>query len=317
MPSAPPPDFRYVGLTPGPSKWSIAAVSGTVGLVTFGCGAALSALGGSPDLGMLILAGLAGLVTTRLVAHGRGPSAHGYGDQAPMTIVPWGVLIHSESTPRVLRWAAVRRVRVRLVHEMDHATPLTRWSVVTIETPRERFGGRAAGSVSLERLEANLSSYAEEAARPVAVDLAGRSPIDAPLEPCFERLLCEVRRLAHTGELSADLDLLAQGYRGGYRASPLVIHRLREVLARPVEGRADPRALAAILVAELELHELSDVVTRLSNCPHPLVALVSRAAALRLGQGAGRTGSVDEVADFVCESDLEQVRRWSERRAVA
>jgi hypothetical protein len=261
----------------------------------------------------LISAALAGGVTAYLVVRHRGPILRG-AERARIAIVPWGVLVHSEPNPRVLRWAAVRAVSVDFVHEMDHATPSTRWSVVTIRTERELFGGRTAGSVSLERLEAHFENYAVEASRPLALDLDGTVTVDEWLEPTFELLLAEARRLLRSGELGARLSLPPSSYRepSSPHASEETIGELSSLLEQEPASSADPRALAAVLAAELGASELCEVVCRLSSSPHPMVAAVARAAALRLGAAVKRVGAVDEVAEFVPSRDLEQMRSWVE-----
>jgi hypothetical protein len=308
----PPPDFRYVGLEPGPSYRSVALLAGGVGLGTCLLGVAL---GGGAELGTLTAAGGAGVVAAILSARLHGPTAR-WATQVPMAIVPWGVLVLSETAPRVLRWPAVRSVNVDFVHEMDHATPSTRWSVVTIATEREVLGGRTPGSVSLERLEAHLPSYAEEASRPLAGDLDGDEPLSSPLEPAFELLLGQARRLLHSGALSERLSLPPSSYRQvrTSRASSQAVSLLARVLRAPPGGPADPRALAAVLAAELGAGDLIDAVTPMTTSPNPLLAAVSRAAALRLGAPARRVGSLDEVSEFVPATDLEQIRDWALKR---
>lgn len=308
--TAPPPDFRYVGLEPGPSARQVALIAAGLGVATFGVGLAL---GGGAEAGTLLAAGAIGAVTTVLVARLRGPTARGLvARQAPMAIVPWGVLVHSELTPRVLRWAAVRSVEVAFVHEMDHATPATRWSVVTIATERELLGGRVRGGVSLERLEAHLERYAEEAARPVAGDLDGATALDDGLEPGFELLLNQARRLLDTGALSERLSLSPVSYRAARAARPSAeaLALLSSALDAGLDAPADPRPLAAVIAAELSATALLDAIADLTTSPHPFVAAVSRAAALRLGADPKRVGALDEVAEFVATSDLERIEAW-------
>ena len=280
------------------------------GLCVFALGV-FFALGVEP--GTLVGALLAGGITAYLVVRHRGPMLLG-AERARIAIVPWGVLVHSEPNPRVLRWAAVESVSVDFVHEMDHATPSTRWSIVTIRTERELFGGRAAGSVSLERLEAHFETYAAEAARPLALDLDGTVTVDEWLEPTFELLLAEARRLLQSGELGARWSSPPASYRepSSPCASEETIGELLSLLEREPDCAADPRPLAAVLAAELGASELCDVVCRLSTSPHPMVAAVARAAALRLGAAVKRVGAVDEVAEFVPSHDLEQLRSWME-----
>jgi hypothetical protein len=238
-----------------------------------------------------------------------------------MTIVPWGVLVHSEPTPRVLRWAAVRSLSVEFVHEMDHATPSTRWSMVTIRTDRDVLFGRARGAVSLERLEAHLESYADEAALAIALDLDGTTALADPFEPAFERLLSEARRVLGTGELGERLSLAPESYR--HARGTISGVRTRDALVAAIcdapSAKADPRALAAVLAAELGARDVLPDVMALSSAPHPFLAAVARAAALRLGAEAKRVGALEEVEPFLPAFDLDPIRAWiaMEARAAA
>jgi hypothetical protein len=308
--SVPPPDFRYVGLQPAPSSREVMLGAAAAGAATF---ALAVALGGGPEPGTLTAASLVGVTTALLAARRRGPTERGpRSSRAPIAIVPWGVLILAETAPRILRWAAVRAVRVDLVCEMDAATPLTRWSVVHIDTERESFAGRAPGSVALERLEAHFERYAEEAARPIALDLDGTTALDAPLEPVFELLLAEARRLLHGGALSERISLPPASYRDprGAAVSDEALILLRARLESSGGEQADPRPLACLIAAETGATELAALVVGLTTCPHPLVAAVARAAALRLGTDVQRAGSLDELAEFLPEADLDQLRGW-------
>ena len=303
---APPPDFRYVGLEPGPPARGLLLLAPGAGACVVG--AALSGVEPSAMLASAVL----GAGATLLLARRRGPVLPGLTQRCRMAIVPWGVRVEAEPAVRVLRWAAVRSVSVEFVHETDRDTPSTRWSMVTIETERERFGGRAAGGVALERLEAHFESYAEEAGRPAALDLEGTRALADPLDPEFEQLLDEARRLIRSGELVERFSLAPQSYRdaGARRATPQAASALDSVLTSPVSSMADPRPLAAALVGELGVAVLYGRVAALTTSPHPLLAAVARAAALKLGGDVKRVGALDELADFLPMSDIEQIGRW-------
>ncbi len=312
--SAPPPDFRYVGLNPAPTRRVVGAAAAAAGLATACLGVVLSAGG---DLPALALACLAGGVTAWMVVRWLGPTLPTLAPRAtPLAIVPWGVLVHSEPVPRMLRWAAVRSIKVDFIHEMDHATPSTRWSLVTIRTDRETLGGRAPGQISLERLEAYFPRYAEEAARPAALDLDGNCALDEWLQPNFELLLAEARRLICSGELTDRLGLMPRSYREPRPARPSAdaLERLEEVLRGAPESAADPRPLAALIAAELGASELLALLRDLTTSPHPLLAAIARASALRLGADVKRIGAVEELSDFVPSRELEQMQSWAETR---
>lgn len=229
-----------------------------------------------------------------------------------MAIVPWGVIVWSDEVPRTLRWAALRRVDVSYVHEMDHATPSTRWSVVTIATDAETLQGRASGQVPLDRVEAHFAHYANEASRPLALDLDGRQPLDDFLEPVIERLVAQARHLLHVGELGAQLELVPASYR---EARGTLAGRGREgalmvALRSPPVAAADPRPLAALLAAELSARELLPDVLALTTAPGPLLAAVARAAALRLGADPSKVGALEELEAFVDPRELFELRAW-------
>jgi hypothetical protein len=251
-----------------------------------------------------------------MVVRWLGPTLPTLASQAtPLAIVPWGVLVHSEPVPRMLRWAAVRSIKVDFIHEMDHATPSTRWSLVTIRTDRETLGGRAPGQISLERLEAYFPRYAEEAARPAALDLDGNCALDEWLQPNFELLLAEARRLICSGELTERLGLMPRSYRDPWPARPSTeaIERLEELLrGGPPESAADPRPLAALIAAEIGAEEVMGLLRDLTTSPHPLLAAIARASALRLGADVKRVGAVEELSDFVPSRELEQIQSWAE-----
>jgi hypothetical protein len=275
-------------------------------------------LSAGTNLAAVALACLAGGVTAWMVARWLGPTLPTLASQAtPLAIVPWGVLVHSEPVPRMLRWAAVRSIKVDFIHEMDHATPSTRWSLVTIRTDRETLGGRAPGQISLERLEAYFPRYAEEAARPAALDLDGNSALDEWLQPNFELLLAEARRLICSGELTERLGLMPRSYREPRPARPSTeaIERLEEVLrGGPPESTADPRPLAALIAAEIGANEVMGLLRDLTTSPHPLLAAIARGSALRLGADVKRVGAVEELSDFVPSRELEQIQSWAEAR---
>jgi hypothetical protein len=306
-PLAPAPDFRFVGVEPGPTARHARAVPLLAGVAAFGVAFSLSGF----ELPMLPLALLIGVGTKLIAQRAIGPVTSG-DRQSRMSIVPWGVLVHNDETPRVLRWPGVRSVEVELVHEMDNATPSIRWSVVKIRTERELFAGRAPGGVALETLEANLERYADEAARPLAADLAGQVALDEWPEPTFESLLEQARRLLASGELGAELELCPSSYR---RADVDICPETRAALAHALSGSsdtpADARPLAAVLCAEIGARELGAAVVPLTTSPNPMVAAIARAAALRLGVELRRAGALDELAEFVPSGDLAQIRGWA------
>ena len=75
----------------------------------------------------------------------------------------------------------------------------------------------------------------------------------------------------------------------------------------------DRRPLAAMFAAELGARALVDVLVGLTISPHPFVAAVARAAALRLGADVRHVGAIQELSDFLAEPELEAILRWGAR----
>jgi hypothetical protein len=257
---------------------------------------------------MLVTAGGAALasIVLRRAAGPSGPPAFQGATGVPMAIVPWGVLL--EET-RVLRWAAVERVQVDMLHASDGGNTATLWSFVTVETARERFSGRAPGAVPLDRLVAHVDGYAREAACVTSLDLTGDAPSEGPFEPEFESLLTAARSFI-AGPASR---MGVGGYRSTTRASasPPAVETLRDVLRDRTPKPADPRAFAAIMAAELGARELAPELVALVQSPHALVAAVAKVAAQKLGVALGKVGALDEVAPFLMERDVESLNAWA------
>jgi hypothetical protein len=201
-----------------------------------------------------------------------------------------------------------------MVHGQDQGTPTTLWSVVTIETQSERLAGRAPGAVGIERLLAHLDAYAEEQAHEVALDLDGRVAAEGPFEPVVEPLINAARSMAARGGRAAGrLGLAAEGYRRAKsRATDETIAILREVLRDRAPRSPDPRALAAILAAELGAEPVANDLVSLVQSPHPVVAAVAKVAASKLGIDVVKTGAVSEVAPFLEDKDVTTLASWME-----
>jgi hypothetical protein len=231
-----------------------------------------------------------------------------------MAIVPWGVIIDLRAEPRILRWPAVRNIDVAVKHAVDGGTPSIVSSLVTIRTEREAFSGRAYGAVGLETLMANFEAYAQEASRPVSLDLDGHEIFDdVEASPIVSELWNRAQELCSTGRGAAELSLPPGGYRrmAVSKTSPETLALLSRVLEGDMPGVADPRPLAAFVVALLGTRDLIPALVRLANRPHPLVAAAARAAALRLGVPLAKTGSLDEVSDFLSDDDRYALERFA------
>lgn len=234
--------------------------------------------------------------------------------EVAMAIVPWGILVEPDAEPRVLRWPAVRKVTVDSAHTMRGGTPAVLASVVVVDTGRELLAGRALGAVGLEALQANLDAYAEEAARPVALDLEGLTPADGATEPVVAELLARADDLCSTGRGALRLGLPPRGYRSiaAADAGPETVALLRGILANGGEGAADARPLASMVAVLLRAQSLVPELLRLASSPHPLVAAVAKGAAMRLGAGKNRAGAIAEVSAFLFDEDLDRLERWAE-----
>jgi hypothetical protein len=301
----PAPDFRYVGLRPGPRiAWA-------------------SLLGAGATLGAAMLHGVSmhTLMVTAVTATATAVALRGVGGArvswrtrtVPMAIVPWGILVEPETSARVLRWAAVKRVNVEMMYGRDMATPTTLWSVVTVETDHERLAGRTPGAVAIDRLVAHLDAYAEEQSHGIALDLDGERAAEGPAEPDCEPLLAAARAYVESAPASSRLGLPSGGYRqaSARAASDHTIATLREILRDPTPRKVDPRAFAAVVAAELNAKPLAEDLVALVQSPHPVIAAVAKVAARKLGVATARVGLLDELAPFLADRDVETLLAWS------
>lgn len=303
----PVPDFRYVGLEPVMLP-SIRTAATALGLGA-GVAVALSGLDGRHAM----LAGVFTSIASALALRGSGSPKPAVG-AARMAIVPWGVLVEAGETPRILRWAAVRRIGIETsrAHHLLAGPALS--SRVVIETEHDRFVGEAAGLVPLERLVEHLDAYASEQSTPLALDLLGDLEEDAleAIEPGCESLIASARDWLETASAAVHLGLAPAGYRrtSFLTPTPLAIEVLRRTLRDRTPRLADPRAFAAVIAAELHATALLPDLVALTQCPHPLVAAVAKQAARKLGAPQARTGTLDEVAPFLIEGDRARLEAW-------
>lgn len=305
---APTPDFRYVWLEPiRAKKFGVAATA-------FGLGAGVTlALHGAGAREALIAGAIASVMSafTLRGAAAAPPAAEG---GARMAIVPWGVLVETDETPRILRWAAVTNVEVVTSRAPQWAVPSSR---VSVETQRDRFIGESIGAVKLERLVEHFGAYATEQATPLALDLDGTRAAEA-LEPECEALLASAATWIGSARAMTRLGLLPAGYRraSARAATPCAVAALRRVLSDRRPKPADPRAFAAVVAAELHAAELVPDLVSLTQCPHPLVAAFAKQAARKLGAPSAKTGTLDEIAPFFTwGSDRARLEAWTAARA--
>ncbi len=312
----PPPDFRYVWLLPGPGSATL-ALGGAAAAAT-SVAAMLWVGGHHPPSVSFLVAGAALAAGALAGREKRRPEGGMRAREAAMAVVPWGVVVLSDTEPRVLRWPAIRAITVDALHTMAGGTPAVVSSVVTVDTGRELLRGRTTGAAGLEGLVANLDAYTEEASRPVALDLEGAEPACADgTEPVMGELLARAEELCTTARGAVRLALPAAGYRSIAAASagPETVALLRSILApggsAPVVA-ADARPLASIVAVLLGARDLVPDLVRLVSSPHPVVAAVAKAAAIRLGAPRNRAGAIDEVAAFLFEEDHLRIEQWAE-----
>ena len=307
-----PPDFRYVWLMPGPTSAAVAIATATIGLGAVGFGLWNS---GHQPMSMALTLGASAVAALAFVRSERTVPRRDGACEVPMAIVPWGIIVTPDDSPRVLRWPAIRRVGVEVTHTLRGGTPSVVSSLVTVHTDRDVLAGRTAGSVDLESLMVDLAAYAEEATRPVSCDLEGIEPAgDGATEPVAALLMRNARHLCSTRDGAAQLGLPPGGYRTAAvrTAGPETVGLLRAVLSQSRDAPADPRPLAAFVAGLLGVRELVPDLLRLVSSPHPVVAAAAKAAALRLGAPPNRAGAVDEVALFLFDEDYALIRGWSE-----
>jgi hypothetical protein len=308
----PPPDFRYVWLMPGPPGAAFALAMGTMGIGAF----AIALWSGGQNPASLGLTLLGGAFSALFLLRSEPKERRGVREVA-MAIVPWGVLVEPDTEPRVLHWPAVRKISVQVSHSMHGGTPSVLSSVVTVETEREIFAGQTPGPAGLEGLMVHLDAYTDEAARPVALDLEGfEAAGEGATFPVVADLLRRAAELCSTARGAAELGLPAGGYRtiAEPTAAPETVALLRRILTSGIDAAppADPRPLAAIVAARLGASALVPDLLRLVSSPHPVVAAVAKAAAIRLGAARNRAGAIDEVAAFLFEEDYERILRFTE-----
>ena len=297
---APVPDFRYVGLEPIPVR-DVSRFAGALGLGTTIALVVAASGGGHVEAALSGALTSAGSAMALRAAGRRGMRPSG----ARMGIVPWGVLVEEEQTPRILRWPGVRRV--------DVVAWRARHSRVIVETERDRFVGESVGAAGLERLVTHLHQYASEQSTPLAMSLGdGHGALDVD-EPAVETLLGAAREWLASARGASTLDLTPGGYRGASfpAAGPHAVAVLRTVLRDRSPRAADPRAFAAVVAAEVRATDLSADLVTLTQCPHPLIAAVAKQAARKLGVPRSRTGTLDEVAPFLAEGDRVRLDAWA------
>lgn len=305
---APAPDFRYVGLEPVPTRQlGVAATA-------FGLGAGVTLAMSGLDSRHAVLAGTLASILSAFALRGAAAKPGVVDGSARMGIVPWGVLVDSEESPRILRWAAVKRLDVVTSRARTLLGTPGLSSRVVVETLHDRFVGEALGAVPLDRLVEHLDAYALEQNAPLAFDLDGETCELAGevVEPECEVLLRAATGFLDTAKAVRRLDLPPGGYRRtcAQAASARTVEVLGCILRDRTPKAADPRAFAAVLAAELRANDLVPELVALTQCPHPLVAAFARQAARKLGVARAKIGTLDEVEPFLFDRDRARLDAW-------
>ncbi len=313
MALAPAPDFRYVGLEP-----IVAPRLGVAG-AALGLGAAVTlALSSVSSGGHAVLAGAMVSALSAFVLHDARGSAVTTGS-ARMAIVPWGVLVDIDDTPRILRWAAIRTIDIQTSRARRLVVGPALSSRVAITTEHDRFVGVALGAVTLEQLIEHVQAYASEQGTPIALDLGGGGALGNAevVEPSCEMLISTARDWLGTAAAVVELGLEPAGYRRASALAPTrrAVEVLRAMLRDRTPRDADHRAFAAVVAAELGAKALVPDLVALAQCPHVLVAAVARQAATKLGASRAMTGTLDELAPFLFDADRERLEVWGKNLA--
>lgn len=302
---APVPNFRYVGLEPVPARQlGVAATA-------FGLGAGVTLAMSGLDSRHAVVAGTLASIISAFALRGAGAKPAPALGSARMGIVPWGVLVDAEDSPRILRWAAVKRVDVSMSRSRALLGSTGVSSRVVVETEYDRFVGEAVGAVPLDGLVEHLDAYAREQDAPLAFDLDGERAAEV-VEPECEALLRTATGWLETARAATRLELPPAGYRrtSAHAASARTVEVLGRVLRDRTPKAADPRAFAAVLAAELRAHALVPELVALTQCPHPLVAAFARQAARKLGVARAKIGTLDEVEPFLFDKDRARLDAW-------
>ncbi len=299
---APAPDFRCVPMVPfrlpvaAKGRAAIASVLALGAVYSFTHSPVVAAACGA------MAAMFTSLFKSKRVALRGSPFA-----DAPISLLPWGIVISTPEEDRALRWSSARGFDLESVHEKNNGVPSTLYTIVRVKTERDEICGVTLGSVPLERLLHHWEAYGKEQHHVLARDLDGEIEVLAD-EPQVEQLFLAARAFTTGGEAMRRLSLSPTGYRTGGGLQEDGIAELRRILSDRAVKECDPRAFAALVVAELGAKELAPELEALTQCPHPIIAAVARHAALRLGVSLSKVGSIEEIEPFLFESDLARLR---------
>lgn len=265
-----------------------------------------SALG---SVGMHLHHPIAGLFLGGLLGAASGLLRLGRTPGRGFALVPWGIVLDRDEQVTAIRWSGVHALDVRY-HATRDGTVRTR---VEVDSVRGAFVGWASDAVDMGALAGNLHEVATASARPIAVDLDGRSRAHDG-EPFVERVLDAARRLVML-EGEPRLGLEARSYRDRPTAEGFTTARALRAIglgSSTSESEADPWALIAAIAGELRLMAFLPELSRLANAPHPGVAALARAAVGRLRRAVTDDSEPDDdaLSFFVQPDELSRLSAW-------
>ena len=306
-----PAVLRYQLLDAGPGKkpWIAGGVAGVLG--------AAVTIGGAVSAGALELALLSPFIggfLGAIAALSAGPVESLQDLHAvPVGLVPWGLILDPNGSPEPVRWSQIEAIRHVLVTRSAREESQSRKVAIVTFILQDRRRVQAAAEegdwlVFLTELHEKLAAAA--AARP-AGDIEGKTELEAGDLPVTLALLRRADALLESAEGRSALGLETGGYRTtSIRAAGDETRRTLLAAMFNGEARFDPGPLAAILAAKLHATPLLPRVLELILSPSPLLAAVSRAAAVRLGASLMTAGSLDETRQFVAETERAELHNW-------
>lgn len=310
-----PPEMRYQYLRAGPgrSPWAVRGIAGAIGLggaVTLALVTNLRILLGTAPVIAAIVGGL-----FRGFARLLGPSKDYRA--APVAIVPWGILVDPDTEPRALPWPKVRELsftRVDRQGSRNNDAPAV--TIMLFDTEAGVVQAQGDDGEWVSSIDAFAPRFARSALRGPAGDLTGTDPLDTTGLPPTLALLRRAEAVLDSADGRSSLGIEAGNYRtiSSKTAGPETKQILRDALWND-GSPLDPGPLAAVLTAELGVTDLLPDLLRLILSTSPLLAATARAAARKLGASPAHAGSLDEIAHFLPEQDLTELRRWTDASA--
>lgn len=306
-----PAVLRYQLLDAGPGKkpWIAAGVSGVLGTA--------ATIGGAVSSGQIELALLSPFIggfLGAIAALSTGPieplkNLHA----VPVGIVPWGLILDPNRAPEPVAWSQIEAIRHSFVsRDRRDDSQARKLAIVTFVLRDERrIQASAEEGDWLVFLTELYEKLAAAAAAPPAGDIEGKTQLQTGDLPVTLALLRRADDLLESAEGRNALSLETGGYRTtSIRAAGEETRRTLLAAMLNGEARFDPGPLAVILAAKLHATPLLSRVLELILSPSPLLAAVSRAAAVNLGASLMTAGSLDETRQFVADEERAELASW-------